>query len=1427
MANPANQSLLWTALPNGLTEDGSLRVSVMLVPRLDPGDDPWYLSSFPEWLDWPATLEQATFHITYGAAMVSVPAGQMAGVDRVDGSWLGVADSSVWTALFDEELAVRGGPYREHTSQDVLSYETTEVADLVADLYGTLAASAGDDLPTITSLLGQARVEQLVGAMRSIDRTFTVKNGIRNTRRQFDEYRRNRLSGFGGLTGTLARAELFHTPPSKQEVVKQTRRHDDRVDATYASHEQTELPEREKIADQFDFHQVLGAMNSYPTLLRRLGVVVDLVLSLDHFAPSGDEPLTASVTFAPGALSVARLPDVSPETHAALSERGFFAVPDGSLGAAAARVVDGLLELDPSRFELLQVDVDGAGLKIMNFARSLDRLSRDELRVDAVSRKEKRVGAPSLRTAGMMLVQRDRGRALEASFARNAKTNGQAQDLIDGGQVALPELWAEDVVRGFRFDVWDGATGVWRSLCRRTASYSVGDAVVVEPLAGEEESAVRLAATKSPDNQTNQDLLWLHEAIVSWAGWSLAAPPPGRAIKPDDEVGTEAQTEAVIPPGLNFSSRFRAVHGSLPRLRFGRRYWMRARAVDLAGNSLLPRDEDFGPEDPERNARAFLRYEPVAAPVVALVNAGGVTERPAEGESMYRMAIRSHNDTPDDNKKPTTETARRFAVPQQVSVREAEQHGMLDRNGSVDSKTFDMLAKQKDRSADDPAAALVEEAIPTSGPLEEGPAQKTTFAVYKDGEGLTYLPDPLAEEVAIRISGIPGVDPAEVMTIPLYPSGGWPEAQPFKIELVESPGDLPAFDAATRTLRVPLEKADRALLRISAKLSRRALRELMGVWRWVASPTAELERLALDGQHWMLTPWHTLELVHAVQRPLRDPEFRQLVVARSNGETSARPRFQAHLSIKSTDRLDLLADWHETDDRAPGAQLDRHRGDTAFSLKVTSPDDYEAKSSENPGGGTPDHRISGIDEIDVGLEWRGSKSHEFHDTRYRRIEYWLQATTKFREYLPAKLASDEQKITVVGNRRVTWIPSSAPPPAPEVLYVVPTFGWSRSRGEDGNASSYRRGGGLRVYLDRPWNVSGYGEMLAVVLAPPDFKGEPESEPTGHPYKKLVTQWGNDPIWRSPFVRGIAPSRSSFPLARTAPDPAGEWLPKDAPGTEADQPSGEFTVTGLGSPEAPLEIAPHDVFYDCKRELWYCDIEIDQGASYWPMVRLALARYQPVSVSRAELSEVVLADVMPLVADRWLNVRRGGEGRVHVTVFGNTFSASSGSQEASQARAYSTINRLTGETHTYEPTEVSPTSVVEVWVEALDGAKGEDFGWERVSAEVMMGGEVSDRGVPHRHFVPEDRDGVAQMLHAQTLRREGRFADLATSGLAGNITGLFTLWDGTVDLPRGLDVRLRLVVAEYEEYIVDDEAPYDDVPEEKGRRLVFVEHVELD
>ena len=1456
----ATQSLLWTVVPNGLTEDGSgMRVSVVLSPRLDPAGDPAVLASFPEWLDWPATLAQAKVELRYGGASVGIPLAQTAGPDRVDDT-IGLPDSAAWRALFADDLPVHGGAYVDHSSKTVVSYEAAALADYVAGLYGTLAASADGELPTVSGLLNAPGWDALVSAVDRIDdrKHFNAETGLRDTRNLFAEYREHRFERLQGDAAMLARAQLFHTPPSRQvDVVRRRRTDDDRIDASWREHEQATLPEPEDFAKQLDFHKIVGAMSSYPTVLRRLGIVVDLVVARDAFADSADAPLSVTVDFPGGALGVHRLPDVSPVTHASLTATTFQAVSDPLPGPADARVAGGLLDLDPKRFDVVQMDVDGAGLKLMNFARSLARKVPGDARVDSVSRAESQLGAPALRTAGLMLVQRRRAAALERRFDVNAIKNARAQSVIDSVPGATPpELYAEELLRGFRIDIWDATTGTWRSLCRREAAYTLGAGeVVVEPAAGEEEGIVRLAATSSPDPATNADLLWLHEAVVSWAGWSLTAPPPGKAIMPDDTVDTAAQTEAALPPGLRFSSRFRAVRGSLPRLRYGRRYWLRARAVDLAGNSLPVSDKDFGPEAPEANARPFLRYEPVAAPVIALARpAGGETERPAEGESMRRIAIRSFNDTPADNGVPSAQVAHRFAVPQQVSAREAEQHGMLDAGTVVSAATFDMLANVKDRDARDPAAALVEEVIPMQGPLEPAPVD-TTFAVYREGEELTHLPDPLAVTVAVRILGHPDADPDDTIAITLYPDGrAWPDALPFAIAVFEgAAGEPPSYDDATRTLLVPLPKAERATVRVSLRLSGKALHEVMGVWRWVPAPTGELERLARDGRHWMLTPWTDVEVVHAVQRPLLAPAFEQLEIQRSTGATSATPRFIARCSIKSTDRVDLRADWHEPSDdpEAPvsaAVPIDNKRSDTAFAVKITDPDSYPARHLGFDRGGIADHTIEGDDRINVGFighDLVARKAHELGDTRYRRIEYWLEGTTRFREYLPPSLllADDgdgegpkptERNIEVVGPREVRWIPSSARPPAPEVLYVVPTFGWARSRSESGEARSWRRGGGLRVYLDRPWNVTGYGEMLAVVLAPASFKGDPEREPKGRPYKKLVTQWGNDPIWDSPFVSGIAPSRSSFPLARTAPDPAGGWLPPGAPASEADQPPGPFAVTDLGEFPARVDVAPHDVFYDPERRLWYCDIEIDQGGSYWPFVRLALARYQPVSVVGEELSEIVLADFMALTADRWLNVRPGDGRRARrVTISGRAPADSSGHTEAARAPSMSLVNPLTGQVTSLEPAKLGGGTVVEVWIERLDATKGEDFGWERVAAPdavrpqrpvVAGAGPVVASALGGRErFV-----AAPQVARANALLAAGRHTELVSSGLVGALRGFFELWDGTVVLPEdpSPEARLRLVVAEYEEYLVDDDRPYDRVPTRKGRRLVFVEHIEV-
>src|SRR5207302_1102562 len=120
------------------------------------------------------------------------------------------------------------------------------------------------------------------------------------------------------------------------------------------------------------------------------------------FTASNAGNLSVKVVFPAGALKITRTADAGPATRTRLSAAHFDAVSDP---AADTLIKDGLLELSPARFRVLQLDVDGAGLKAMNFARSLHRRFDADARVDPVTRQEDEIGASALRTAGLMLVQ--------------------------------------------------------------------------------------------------------------------------------------------------------------------------------------------------------------------------------------------------------------------------------------------------------------------------------------------------------------------------------------------------------------------------------------------------------------------------------------------------------------------------------------------------------------------------------------------------------------------------------------------------------------------------------------------------------------------------------------------------------------------------------------------------------------------------------------------------------------------------------------------------------------------------------------------------------------------------------------------------------------------------------------------------------------
>ena len=548
----------------------------------------------------------------------------------------------------------------------------------------------------------------------------------------------------------------------------------------------------------------------------------------------------------------------------------------------------------------------------------------------------------------------------------------------------------------------------------------------------------------------------------------------------------------------------------------------------------------------------------------------------------------------------------------------------------------------------------------------------------------------------IKIQGLDGIDPEKLYPVPFYDTGfsytdtkkpPWPNAKPFTIVIAETGAADAVFDAATREFRVPMAKAERARVRISSLIPIVPILN-MAVWQMMVEAgmaQAALAAVGLEiakGQHWMFTPWRIIELVHAVQKPLITPKLSPVLTDRDRGWLYAVPVFFTPLHAKSTAKIDLLARWSEPDDD-PGVADIRNYAAQVFEIKLSR----QATPKNLFGVGGPRNKPG---EKDI------RPRHLFGDTRYRRVFYKVDATTRYREYLPLAIQSNNDNIKVTSPEQRTWVQNAAPPPAPKILYVVPTFGWSRSA-IGGEKRSLRSGGGLRVYLERPWFATGFTEMLAVVLPPgPVFHnwaayGEAQILPP------FVTQWGADPIWVGGRVQTVAPPPTAFPLAKWKAPITFDGAAKFPAEEGSDLPPGDFKVTGLRTPDmaddptlaqgpGPLTIAPHAVAYDAERGLWYADIVVRPGDVYFPFIRLALARYNPVSVEGAHLSSVVMAEFVQLTPDRLAIITQNG-GVAQVAVHGIGTSQGQGASQQAQ--------------------------LFDLTIEVLDPGADPDLGWRRV------------------------------------------------------------------------------------------------------------------
>ncbi|WP_319592293.1 hypothetical protein [uncultured Draconibacterium sp.] len=1093
---------------------------------------------------------------------------------------------------------------------------------------------------------------------------------------------------------------------------------------------------------RFEFHDITAVVNSYPQILRKLGFVLDFLIPYESTLPD-----TGHISLIINALEFEEEgTTVSlPATAYKITDNGFY------IGDKPNTIFkDGYVKINSSEFSVIQVDADGTALKTQNMAENkvqeiarfyeIKSAIKTSPRIQAQQLEEaeppEEEGLPYMRSAGIAITKNGMAEHIFRSIETNiqlkqAFTATQIQridmqpDRLKRIQKAEPGitpqpmknlalkikapqkiLYTSDVIQGYRMDIaYETAPEKWYSLHQRLDEYTWFDenntpnnVSGIEP----DEGFLQLGIA---EDVNDPDDVFVSETLARWEGWSLSVRKPGYAInEAEDFDGSEDEKRDFVyknksqelkkyqfDPDLEFkiNAQSKIVPGTLPKLRFGKEYRIRVRTVDLAGNSVALNHQSENPEDTERKNIKYLRYEPLASPIVLAGN------KLKDGEFLERLVVRSnYNQTSSEyeannpvNGVQFDNYSQRYLLPPKNSQLMAENH-----------------SKFEEAFANNPQAAQEIYQIITNHEGLYQQDKKNEEKIYQPSEvEIIYLPDPMAAGVALFLSeGYENthtqefepmmfsffdnreIKPNETNDINI--PADWYNAGIIRLRLEEGEQQVD-WNPSDRIFTIKLPKGIRTRIKFSTFWREDDLKSLSAIWQMVTADNpsnyAELEELAKSGQHWMISPSREFELVHAVQQPVDAPVVNELIPDRDFNTNFALINTRFDIHGESTEKVEFQARWTEPVDDGISVKIKEKQGrnsipdiainyhdDVVTKGTIPEPEKIEMAPVQNlqvrpilriqpqtvqTFEKEPQPKARKVNQLflaqntefkklqnkkvsarqnltqKVGYDISATKfsffkqmqlrikplEHQFGDTKHRWVDYKLVGASRYRDYFDKILSENPEKNTI---RESEWmervnILSSARPKTPEIDYIIPTFEWQKTQTDD-TVIHTRVGGGLRIFIKRPWFSSGDDEMLAVIL--PDNSGNTNrlsmlNKAPG--YSGQFTHWGIDPILYGQKPAQTSPQSSDFRM-------------------------NPVIDTNLEYPDKPgikAKAVAYPVHFDQERQMWFCDLSINPNQMYFPFIKLFLARYQPHSVREQNkdvcLSSVVAAEMIQLMPER--------------------------------------------------------------------------------------------------------------------------------------------------------------------------------------------------
>ncbi|MEO1059701.1 MAG: fibronectin type III domain-containing protein, partial [Actinomycetota bacterium] len=264
--------------------------------------------------------------------------------------------------------------------------------------------------------------------------------------------------------------------------------------------------------------------------------------------------------------------------------------------------------------------------------------------------------------------------------------------------------------------------------------------------------------------------------------------------------------------------------------------------------------------------------------------------------------------------------------------------------------------------------------------------------------------------------------------------------------------------------------------------------------------------------------------------------------------------------------------------------------------------------------GTPDEGISKINvEVRVGGALAAADTDYVIDADLGEITRLNGSTLPLNtdieiDYVPRPI--NRWSTETGGGRFPVTFPNTGVPDVLLVDEVLPAFA-REQYSEGGDVGVAHNGETIRVWLQRPWFSTGQGELLGVLVG-----------------------------------------QGATPLSQIARDPLSPTAINGR--LELDDVSFFAAATEEGVLGPDVDVAGFEVRFDPDSNRWFSDVTIspsfDTEIGYRPFVKLALCRYQPVSVEGAFVGEHIVTEPIRLGATRNVNTNRSGDD-VNVTVTG--------------------------------------------------------------------------------------------------------------------------------------------------------------------------------